>query len=90
MEAQNIGRCAKCRKADKYGNFKPVPIETGEWWFNGCFIQEQNHPQLEKFRIWPDASIMETMTASTFKEATKIAFEFGNSFESPNTASTYL
>ena len=57
---------------DKFGNKKPVQIETGEWWFNGRIIQELNHPLLSKFISFSDddESFM-TDTHSTFKEAVK-------------------
>jgi len=32
----------------------PVQIEAGEWWYKGCFIQEQEHPQLLKYCVFKD------------------------------------
>lgn len=57
---------------DLFGNKKPVPIEVGEWWFNGRIIQKQNHPKLSKYVSFADndESYM-TETHSTFREAVK-------------------
>jgi hypothetical protein len=57
---------------DSFGNKKPVPIEVGEWWFNGRIIQEQDHPTLSKYVSFNDGdnSYM-TETHSTFREAVR-------------------
>ncbi len=55
------------------GMNKPFQIEVGEWWFKGCFIQEQNHPQLAKYTIFQDTVLGMTVgSASTMKEAIQI------------------
>lgn len=52
---------------------KPIQIEVGEWWFKGCFIQEQNHPQLSKYTIFQDNVLGMTVgSASTMKQAIQI------------------
>jgi len=52
---------------------KPFQIELGEWWFKGCFIQEQNHPQLAKYTIFQDTVLGMTVgSASTMKDAIQI------------------
>lgn len=33
---------------------KPVQIEVNEWWYKGWIIQEQSHPKLLPFWIFPD------------------------------------
>ena len=49
---------------------KPKQIEVGEWWFKGCFIQEQNHPKLLKYRVFKDTASQEDIcTCQTFTEA---------------------
>ena len=52
---------------------KPVLIEIGEWSYNGCFIQIQNHPLLLKYHVFRDSEKQETIgTCATFKEAKKL------------------
>jgi hypothetical protein len=52
---------------------KPFQIEVGEWWFKGCFIQEQNHPQLDKYIVFKDTEAHEHIgTASRFKDAVQL------------------
>jgi len=52
---------------------KPFQIEVGEWWFKGCFIQEQNHPQLDKYVVFKDTEDQEHIgTTSRFKDAVKL------------------
>ena len=52
---------------------KPFQIEVGEWWFKGCFIQEQNHPQLDKYVVFKDTEDQEHIgTASRFNDAVKL------------------
>ena len=52
---------------------KPVQIEIGEWWYKGCFIQEQNHPQLSKYIVFKDTEQQEHVdTATTFADAKKL------------------
>jgi hypothetical protein len=55
------------------GMNKPFQIEIGEWWFKGCFIQEQNHPQLAKYIVFQDTVLgMNVGTASNFKDAVQL------------------
>ena len=55
---------------------KPIQIEGGEWWFKGCFIQEQNHPKLSKYVIFKDTDLQETVgTASNMREAKKLCVD---------------
>lgn len=55
---------------------KPFQLEVGEWWFKGCFIQEQNHPQLAKYTIFQDTVLGMTVgSASKFTDAIKICKE---------------
>jgi len=52
---------------------KPFQIEVGEWWFKGCFIQEQNHPQLDKYVVFKDTDNQEHIgTANRFTDAVKL------------------
>jgi hypothetical protein len=52
---------------------KPFQIEVGEWWFKGCFIQEQNHPQLDKYIVFQDTVLgMIVGTASKFTDAVQL------------------
>ncbi len=49
---------------------KPVQIEAGEWYYKGCFIQEQNHPSLLKYRVFKDdENQTEVDTCGTMKDA---------------------
>lgn len=53
---------------------KPIKIELDEWWYKGCFIQKQVHPQLTKYLIFADTEGQEIIdTAWTFAKAKKIA-----------------
>lgn len=53
---------------------KPVQIEIGEWLYKGNFIQEQNHPELPKFRIFgADKEQTHVGTCNTFAQAKNIA-----------------
>ena len=55
---------------------KPIQIEGGEWWFKGCFIQEQNHPMLSKYVIFKDTELQEIVgTASYMSEAKKLCLD---------------
>jgi len=55
------------------GMNKPFQIEIGEWWFKGCFIQEQNHPQLDKYVVFKDTEDQEHIgTANRFNDAVKL------------------
>jgi hypothetical protein len=33
---------------------KPVLIEGEEWWYMGCFIQKQNHPDIHPYVVFKD------------------------------------
>ena len=51
----------------------PIKIELGEWWFKGCFIQEQKHPLLKRFHVFLDTENQKTVdTCSTFLDAKKL------------------
>ena len=55
---------------------KPIAIEVGEWWFKGCFIQEQNHPMLSKYVVFKDTEGQETIdSASTMREAKRLCID---------------
>ena len=48
----------------------PVTIETGEWYYKGCFIQRQDNPHLLRYHVFKDTENQETInTCSSFKEA---------------------
>jgi len=52
----------------------PVQIEIGEWYYKGCFIQEQIHPLLLKYHIFTDTLAQHTVgTTNSFKLAKLIA-----------------
>lgn len=52
---------------------KPIKIEIGEWWFKGCFIQQQDHPMLSKYIVFGDTDGQPTIgTCGTFAEAKKL------------------
>jgi len=67
--------CKTCMKVlskyDNFGNSKPVQISIGEWWFNGHFIQEQDHPSLPKFISYPSDVEYLVSTHSSLREATE-------------------
>lgn len=55
---------------------KPFQIEIGEWWFKGCFIQAQNHPQLDKYVVFKDTENQEPVgTSNKFTDAVKLCKE---------------
>ena len=55
---------------------KSVQIEIGEWWYKGCFIQEQNHPMLSKYVVFKDTELQERVgTAHNMREAKKLCVE---------------
>lgn len=52
---------------------KPTAIEVGEWWYKGCFIQEQNHPMLAKYVVFKDTENQEHVgTSGDFRGAKKL------------------
>jgi hypothetical protein len=52
---------------------KPIAIEVGEWWYKGCFIQEQNHPLLSKYVVFKDTENQEHVgSATTMVEAKQL------------------
>lgn len=52
---------------------KSIAIEVGEWWYKGCFIQEQSHPMLSKYVVFKDTEGQETVgTCGTMVEAKKL------------------
>lgn len=55
---------------------KPIQIEVGEWYYKGCFIQEQDHPSLLKYHVFKDTELQETIdVCSSFKQAKKLCQE---------------
>lgn len=58
---------------DLFGYKKPVPIEIGEYWFNGNIIQLQSHPKLLPFLVFQDKErVNDNITPQgfhTYKEA---------------------
>lgn len=82
-EAHNRGLCAKC--------YKPVQIETGEWYFAGCFIQEVVMPQIfAKYEVFKDDEAQTHVGHyKTFREAQRAARE--NEVKNPaNGLSAYV
>ena len=52
---------------------KPIAIEVGEWWYKGCFIQEQNHPNLSKYVVFKDSENQEHVgSPNTMVEAKQL------------------
>jgi hypothetical protein len=52
---------------------KPIAIEVGEWWYKGCFIQEQNHPNLSKYVVFKDSENQEHVgSVTTMVEAKQL------------------
>lgn len=52
---------------------KPTLIENGEWYFKGCFIHAQNHPNLKPFIVFKDTIDQEVISdCMTFIEAKKL------------------
>jgi hypothetical protein len=57
-------------------NMKHIQIEIGEWWFKGCFIQEQTAPQLSKYIVFADNETQTHIgTATTMKEAKQLCID---------------
>ena len=55
---------------------KPIAIEVGEWWFKGCFIQEQNHPTLSKYVVFKDTEGQEHVgNPSTMRDAKRLCVD---------------
>lgn len=50
---------------------KPIQIESQEWWYKGCFIQEFEHPELSgKYEVFKDTDLQEHVGRSkTFEGA---------------------
>lgn len=40
---------------------KLIQIEADEWWYKGCFIQKQNHPNLLPYHVFQDTEEQETV-----------------------------
>ena len=52
---------------------KPIQIGFEEWWFKGCFIQKQIHPQLKTYHVFKDNEQQDTISSCfTFLEAKKL------------------
>jgi hypothetical protein len=58
---------------DKFGNKKPVQIETNEWWFNGSIIMKQDDFRLPKWVSFPDTK---DQTPTSVHRSKKEAIEF--------------
>jgi hypothetical protein len=55
---------------------KPIGIEVGEWYFKGCFIQEQQHYMLDKYVVFKDNQDQDHIgTASSMAMAKKLCIE---------------
>jgi hypothetical protein len=55
---------------------KPIGIEVGEWYFKGCFIQEQNHYMLDKYIVFKDNEYQDHVgAASTMAMAKKLCLQ---------------
>lgn len=55
---------------------KPIAIEVGEWWFKGCFIQEQDHPMLSKYVVFKDTEGQEHIgSAITMRDAKRLCVD---------------
>lgn len=55
---------------DKLESPQPQQIEDGEWYFMGCFIQKQNHPQLLPYVVFKDNETQSHVGVFTsFKDA---------------------
>jgi hypothetical protein len=53
---------------------KPVQIEIGEWWYKGCFIQKQEHPELLPWLVFKDNFAQSHVGVTTsFASAKKLA-----------------
>jgi len=49
---------------------KPIQIENGEWWYKGCFIQEQTIPTLAKYVVFADTEGQKHIgTATNMRDA---------------------
>jgi hypothetical protein len=69
---------------------KPIQIDPKEWYYMGCFIQQQVHPKLLKYCVFQDTEEQATVgVCHTFTEAKSIAK--ANRVENPlHSASEYL
>lgn len=57
-------------------------IDPEEWYYKGCFIQQQDHPKLQKYHVFQDTEEQLTVgTCSTFKQAKELCEQ--NSVENP-------
>lgn len=55
---------------------KPIAIEVGEWYFKGCFIQEQDHYMLDKYVVFKDTEDQDHVgTASSMAMAKKLCID---------------
>lgn len=100
-KAYKAGRDRRQSRVDRYGNPGPVMICDGEWWFAGCFIQDQRSMScqgLAPFVVFPDrpdVNVLEktggnVKTAWNFREATRAAFDWGLEFYSNGSPSNFL
>jgi len=52
---------------------KPIQIDVDEWWFKGCFIQRQIHPNLHPYHVFKDTKNQEAVgTCITFTGAKRL------------------
>ena len=67
---------------DKLQTPQPQQIEDGEWYFMGCFIQKQTHPQLLPYVVFKDDETQSHVgVCCTMKEARQMCLL--NKVESP-------
>lgn len=79
---------------DKYGYKKPVQLDPKEWWFNGCFIQDQRplyRSCLPSFVVFADSDEdIYTYPAGSFLDAKQTAIKVGNKFTTSNRPERFL
>jgi hypothetical protein len=68
--------CQHCKRK-ALNNEQPVQIESGEWYFMGCYIQESEHPALfGRFEVFKDdekqTHVGRYMKFSEAKKAAKV------------------
>lgn len=53
---------------------KPIPVETGEWWYYGCFFQKNEHPSLLSYCVFQDSETeMVIGSTNSFVRAKELA-----------------
>lgn len=100
-KAYKAGKERREARVDRYGNAGPVMICDGEWWFAGCFIQDQRGMAcqgLPAFVVFPDRPNKppcktwgyNILTADTLNAAVEIAFKWGLEFYSKGSPTNIL